>query len=762
MARTKKTRKNKDLKTNVAPKTATSTGKNKPSRQEKPARKTRSKRQEKPAREPRKETPRSVPGTPETMKRAILGFLRRNGQKAYRPKEIARHLGVKEQEAYALFQETLTHLAEQRLVARRKGNRYAYRPQPKKLVGTLSVHPRGFGFVTVEGEADDYYVPANRMGTALDGDRVRIGLAAHRRGDQRHEAEVLEVLERRRTRTVGTFLKKGHFALVRPDDTRIVHDIYVPREAFHGARNGDKVVVSIDLFDDPHARPEGRVLQVIGRADDPAVRVLALALSMDVKAEFPEQVLAEADALRAEIPRAERSRRLDLRHKRIFTIDPVDAKDFDDAIHIEKLDNGHYEVGVHIADVSHYVRPGTALDEEALARSTSVYLVDRVIPMLPEKLSNVVCSLRPHEDKLTFSCIMEVTPRGKVVRYQIRETIIHSKQRFTYEEAQAIIEGKNQRHPFAADVRRANKLARTLTRKRMASGSIDFDLPEVRVVLDEQGHPVEIIRKERMDANRLIEEFMLLANRTVAEHIGMRKNPKPFVYRVHDQPDEEKMRQLADYIRAFGYRLDLKDGRVDPKQLNDLLQAVKGTPQEPVIEEAALRAMAKARYDTNNIGHFGLGFKHYTHFTSPIRRYPDLMVHRLLKAYATGQKNADVDDLQARCEHASERERAAVQAERESVKLKQVEFIANHVGETFDGVVSGVTSFGIFVELTDLLVEGMVHVRDLDDDFYEYDERNYRLVGLSSGRTFRLGDAVRVTVAAANLETREIDFVLAE
>ncbi|QXD14861.1 ribonuclease R [Rhodocaloribacter litoris] len=703
-----------------------------------------------------------APPTRQEMRRAILRLLRNNGDKAYRPKEIARHLGYTDNDTYNLFRETLSDLATQHLVGREKGNRYTFRPRPKQLEGTLSVHPRGFGFVTVEGHAEDYFIPAHRMGTALDGDRVRIGLAARRRGDLKREAEVLEVLERRRTQTVGTFFRQGHFALVRPDDIRLVHDIYVPREAFHGARDGDKVLVSIDLFDDPHARPEGRVLQIIGRADDPNVRVLALALSMDVRTDFPKAVLDEAAALSDRIPRAEVARRLDLRKKRIFTIDPEDAKDFDDAIHIEKLENGNYEVGVHIADVSHYVRPGSALDEEAFRRSTSVYLVDRVVPMLPEKLSNGVCSLRPEEDKLTFSCIMEVTPRGKVVRYRIRESLIHSRQRFTYEEAQAIIEGRNRNHPLAGDVRLANRLAQTLTRKRLAAGSIDFDLPEVRVILDEAGHPVRIVRKERMAANRLIEEFMLLANRTVAEHIGKRKQAPPFVYRVHDQPDAEKISQLAAYIRAFGLRLDVKDGRVNPKQLNALLQDVKDTPQEPVIEEAALRAMAKAKYSTENIGHFGLGFPYYTHFTSPIRRYPDLMVHRLLKAYAAGEKKPDVAELQARCEHASERERAAVEAERESVKLKQVEYISDHVGETFDGVVSGVTGFGIFVELTDLLVEGMVHVRDLDDDYYEYDERTYTLVGLSTGTTFRLGDAVRVRVAAANLETREIDFVLAD
>jgi ribonuclease R len=700
--------------------------------------------------------------TRQQIRRDILRLLKNHGKKAFRPKEIAQRLGYKDNKTYRLFRNVLAEMDDQRIVARGRGKTYTYKPRPKKLEGLLSVHPRGFGFVKVEGHEEEYFVRAHNMDAALDGDRVLIGLAALKRGDQKREAEVLKVLERKRTKAVGTFQKHGHFAFVKPDDLRLTHDIYVPREAFNGAKNGDKVVVSIDLFDDPHANPEGRVLEVIGKADDPRVRVLALAMSLDVRSGFPEKALEAAEKIPETLPRKEIARRLDLRNKRIFTIDPEDAKDFDDAVHIEELANGHFEVGVHIADVSHYVRPGSPIDEEAVARSTSVYLVDRVIPMLPEKLSNKVCSLRPHEDKFAFSCIMEVTPKGKVARYEIRETVIQSKQRFTYEGAQAVIEGKDAEHPFAEDVLRANRLARTLTQKRMLEGAVDFDLPEVRIILDERGHPVDIVRKERKQANRLIEELMLLANRTVAEHIGKRKKPRPFVYRIHDQPDAERITQLAQYVSAFGYQLRVKDGRVSSKQLNALLQAVKDTPEEPVIEEAALRAMAKARYSTENIGHFGLAFPFYTHFTSPIRRYPDLMVHRLLKHYATGGSTPDVDELQSRCDHASERERAAVTAERESVKLKQVEFVAEHVGETFTGVISGVTRFGVFVELNDILVEGMVHVRDMEGDFYEYDERNYVLVGMSSGRTFRLGDPVRVVVAAANTETREIDLLFVE
>ena len=439
----------------------------------------------------------------------------------------------------------------------------------------------------------------------------------------------------------------------------------------------------------------------------------------------------------------------------------MDAKDFDDAIHIKRLDSRDFEVGVHIADVSHYVQTGTELDEEAFARGTSTYLVDRVIPMLPEALSNEVCSLRPDEDKLTYSCLLTVTPRGEVTSYRIEETVIHSIARLTYEDAQAIIDGSSEDAPVKEDVLLAARLARTLTRKRMDEGSIDFEIPEVRVVLDEKGMPVEIVRRPRRESNRLIEEFMLLANQTVAKEVGLRLK-KPFVYRIHAAPDSEKIRNLAQYVAAFGYKLPMTDDTITSAALNGLLRHVKGSAEEPIIETAAIQAMAKAIYSSTNIGHFGLGFRHYTHFTSPIRRYPDLIVHRLLKRYLADGKPAEEDELAAQCKHCSDRERVATEAERESVRLKKVEYAVQHLGDEFDGVVVGVTKFGVFVQMKALLTEGLIHVRDMGNDYWEYDPRNYALVGSNTNQTIRLGDEVRVQIASASVEARRIDLLFVD
>ncbi|NBC86682.1 MAG: ribonuclease R [Bacteroidetes bacterium] len=710
------------------------------------------------------------------LRKKTLDFLRNHSEKWYRANEIASALHIKDHDRYLTFCDVIADLASQKLVRRRK-RKYQHKPVGNQRVGILNVTPHGYGFVQDEEEDEEYFIREYNMGEALDSDLVRVGIAAKSGGkDKKRECEVLEVIERRRTKVVGTFKRKGHFAFVDPDDQRIPQDVFVPQEAFNGAEDGEKVVVSIDRFEDRKASPEGRILRVIGDATDPNVRVLSLAMSMDVKADFPEEVEAEAESIEEEIPASEIERRVDLRDELIFTIDPDDAKDFDDAIHLTELDNGHFEVGVHIADVSHYVEPGTALDDEAIERATSTYLVDRTIPMLPEKLSNKVCSLRPNEDKCAFSVILEINRHGDVVDYDIQETIIHSKKRLTYDQAQTYIDGGYPEHDVSSKIVQANRLAKTLTKKRMREGAIDFGSDEVKVILDDKGNPENIIRKERMDANRLIEEFMLLANKTVARHIGgkdankrvadgaykNRDEPLPFIYRIHDNPDGERIRQLSEYVRVFGYDLPITDGNVTSQDLGNLIDEVRGSAEDTVITRAALRAMSKAEYNVKNIGHFGLGFDFYSHFTSPIRRYPDLVIHRLLKRYAASGKVPKKSKLQEICEHCSEQERNAEQAERESVKLKQVEYTQKHVGDTFKGVVSGVTKFGVFVELTDLLVEGLVHVREMDDDYYMYDETTYTMEGEHTGKSYRPGGECTVQVTNVDVEKRQIDLIFVD
>jgi ribonuclease R len=694
---------------------------------------------------------------PDIQKR-ILNFFKNHGKRAFRAKEVTKRLDFKSQDDFKAALQAIDNLVSNGKIQAVGKNQYSYRPPEHIMEGRISVHPDGFGFVTVEGYDDDMYVRSRRMGNALDGDTVQVAVVAAKKGDQRREVEVIEVLKRGRSRAVGTFKHSGSFAMVTPDDRRLIHDIFVDPDSIGDARDGDKVIVSIDEFEKAGSAPRGRLLQVLGRADDPAVQTLAVALSIGVIDGFSKAAEDEANAQQLDITPALLKEREDFRHRRVFTIDPVDAKDFDDALHIHSLDNGNLEIGVHIADVSHYVEEGGALDQEALAHGTSVYLVDRVVPMLPEHLSNNICSLRPNEDRLAFSCIFEMTPKAEVVRFRAAETVINSRYRLAYEEAQAIIDGKS--HDLSDDIRHMAELARIMRKERFDHGAVNFDLPEIRVILDEKGHPVDIVPRERHEANTMIEEYMLLANRSIAKEFGDEKYGG-FVFRVHDIPNRERIERLADYIRAFGFTMPHTEGAVDPKALNALLDQVKGTPQEPIIEQAALRAMSRARYSVDNMGHYGLAFEDYTHFTSPIRRYPDLVVHRLVKAHLKGLGRPSPVDLDDIATHCSEREQIATQAERESVKLKQVEYARMHIGEQFDGVISSVTRFGIFIEIPTLLIEGLVHVRELTDDYYEYVEEKYLLRGQRKGRTYKLGQEVRVTIAAASMENREIDFAFA-
>jgi ribonuclease R len=540
--------------------------------------------------------------------------------------------------------------------------------------------------------------------------------------------------------------------------------VYIAREEAEKGSIGEKVLVNLLPWNDEHQNPEGTIVEVLGPSGDPHAEVLSVARSFGLPSEFPADAEHESRSFPAQILPKDVRGRLDLRKTLCFTIDPIDAKDFDDALSIEHLRNGNIRLGVHIADVSHYVREGTALDREALERGTSVYLVNEVIPMLPERLSNDLCSLRPGTDRLTFSVLMEVNENGTVETYEIRRTIIHSAHRFTYEDAQDIL--KSGSGTYSDELKALDKLSKTLYRKRKKKGSLDFDSAEVKFVFDERGLPEKIVKKERLDAHRLVEECMLLANQTVARHIGAEKpdrKTRPFIYRVHDAPDPGRLRDLAGFVKQFGYSLDAKQG-VSSRELQKLLDKVKGSEVEFLINEVALRSMAKAVYSEKNIGHFGLAFQHYTHFTSPIRRYPDLIVHRLLEEY-NGKVTPDrLAALEQRipfiAKKSSDRERVAVEAERASVKIMQVEYLKRHLGDVLDGVIGGVTEFGLFVEINDLLIEGLVRVRDLADDYYLYDERQYSLRGRSTGKVYRLGDKVRVRVVSVDPREHEIDMMI--
>ncbi|MGH7566494.1 MAG: ribonuclease R, partial [Gemmatimonadota bacterium] len=637
----------------------------------------------------------------------VLEYLSRS-QRPLKLKEIARGVEIGE-EGYPDLKVTLARLTEEGRVYRIKSQRYALPEQINLVVGTLDSTRRGAGFVVPEkkkaGEAD-VFVPPHKLSGAVHGDKV-VARVEGRRGRDNPEGRIIQVLERARTQIVGTLQKGKRFGFVVPDNSRLGFDVYIAEEDLKQAKEGQKVVVSIEAWGDGTKSPEGRVVEVLGDPDAPGVDILSIIKTHELDSEFPEEVEQSAQKLTADFD-AEAKRRLDLRDKLVFTIDPHDAKDFDDALSIERLEENLYEIGIHIADVSHYVKEGGPIDEEAFDRGTSVYLVDRVIPMLPEHLSNGLCSLKPAEDRLTYSVIVKLDAEGNVKDSQFRETVIRSRFRLTYQEAQELIESKLPREELKAvlsPLQTLRRLAKVLRQKRSVRGSLDFDLPEARVELDDEGFPIDIQESVRLDSMRLIEEFMLLANETVARHASNLK--VPFIYRVHDRPAPEKIDQIRDFVAALGYQLPgAKKGKVDPRVFAEIIEQARGKREEELVNTVILRSMKQARYQVENIGHFGLAAGHYTHFTSPIRRYPDLEVHRLLKKILSGERWKEKEDrekqlgrLERIAAHSSVEERNAVEAERDSIDLKKVEFMERHLGDEFDGTISGVTSFGMFVRL---------------------------------------------------------------
>jgi len=696
----------------------------------------------------------------ESLTNSILGIFSNNPTRNYNYKQLASLLNIKDPAQKNLISSVLYDLTGSGNLTEIYTGKFRLKSKGGYVTGSVEMNANGSAYIHSEALTEKVYISQAHLNRALQGDSVKVLVYAKRKA-RRLEGEVVEVLERTKSTFVGILEVSRNYAFLVADNRHMPYDIFIPLKALNGAKGGQKVIARITEWPKGARNPVGEVVEVLGKPGNHEVEMHAILAEFDLPYRFPDEVEQEAERLPDTIPAAEYKERRDFRQTLTFTIDPADAKDFDDALSLKPLGEGLWEVGVHIADVSHYIKPKTTLDREAYERGTSVYLVDRVVPMLPEKLSNDVCSLNPQEDKLCFSAVFNMNDQAEVISQWFGKTIIRSQRRFNYDEVQRVIE--TGRGDMRQEILVLHRLAQKLRQRRFQDGSFGFDRVEIKFNLDEKGNPISIFFKENKESNQLIEEFMLLANRRVAELVGMRKgrkNPRTFVYRVHDKPNHDKLESLSRIVRRFGHRLALSEKAV-PASMNKLLSDVKGKKEQDLIETLAIRSMAKAKYSVHNIGHYGLGFRFYTHFTSPIRRYPDLMVHRLLDELLKNKPSRDEQTYENRCVHASVMEQKAADAEWASVKYKQVEFMQDKLGEQFEGIISGVAEWGLYVEIIENKCEGLVPIRELDDDFYEYDEDNYCLRGRRNRKVYQLGDPIRIEIYRTNLAKRQLDFRLA-